>query len=280
MALNAVDGIMAREHGQKSRSGALLNEMGDVVADAALVVPFALLSGIGAAAVAVFLWMALLTEFAGTLGLMVDADRRYDGPMGKSDRAFFMGLAALLIAASLAWGWNCAAWIQAGLWASRILLAPYEYAARLYRKKHLAALPEAAECAPGIWLGAYPETLPVPGCGVLDLTSEYQRPAASVAGYAAVPLLDLLPPNEEEMKEALARLEELRARGPVLVYCALGMTRSALVAACAMTLQGNCATVAGALRRIAAVRPIAVSPEAAAIAEAVVRKATERRDAA
>ena len=33
----------------------------------------------------------LITEFAGVLGPMVGASRRYDGPMGKSDRAFVFG---------------------------------------------------------------------------------------------------------------------------------------------------------------------------------------------
>ena len=36
MALNAIDGMLAREFGQKSRLGAYLNELGDVVSDAAL----------------------------------------------------------------------------------------------------------------------------------------------------------------------------------------------------------------------------------------------------
>src|SRR5688500_4056994 len=36
MALNAIDGMLAREHGMKSRLGAVLNEVGDVVADTAL----------------------------------------------------------------------------------------------------------------------------------------------------------------------------------------------------------------------------------------------------
>jgi CDP-diacylglycerol--glycerol-3-phosphate 3-phosphatidyltransferase len=34
MALNAIDGQLARDYGQKSRLGGLLNEMGDVLADA------------------------------------------------------------------------------------------------------------------------------------------------------------------------------------------------------------------------------------------------------
>ena len=41
MALNAIDGMLAREHHMKSRLGAILNEMGDVVSDAALYLPLA-----------------------------------------------------------------------------------------------------------------------------------------------------------------------------------------------------------------------------------------------
>src|SRR3954470_15131265 len=36
MALNAIDGMLAREHGMKSKLGAVLNELGDVVSDTAL----------------------------------------------------------------------------------------------------------------------------------------------------------------------------------------------------------------------------------------------------
>src|SRR5215475_3636887 len=47
MALNAVDGMLAREHGQKSRLGFYLNEIADVVSDAALYAPFALVTPFG-----------------------------------------------------------------------------------------------------------------------------------------------------------------------------------------------------------------------------------------
>ena len=48
MALNAIDGMMAREFGQKSRLGAVLNELGDVLSDACLYLPFALLAPVPA----------------------------------------------------------------------------------------------------------------------------------------------------------------------------------------------------------------------------------------
>jgi CDP-diacylglycerol--glycerol-3-phosphate 3-phosphatidyltransferase len=96
MALNAIDGMLAREFGQQSRLGGILNEVGDVVSDAALYLPFAVLSTHPALVVLAVL-LALLTEFVGVLGPALGATRRYDGPMGKSDRAFWYGAFALLV---------------------------------------------------------------------------------------------------------------------------------------------------------------------------------------
>ena len=98
MALNAIDGMLAREFGHQSRLGAFLNELTDVIADAALFLPFALVAPLGALWVGIVIVLAGMTEFAGALGATVGASRRYDGPMGKSDRAFVFGALALWIA--------------------------------------------------------------------------------------------------------------------------------------------------------------------------------------
>ena len=97
MALNAADGMMARDHGMKSRLGAFLNELGDVVSDAALIAPFALLPPFGPAWIGLVILLAALTEFAGVLGQTLGASRRYDGPMGKSDRAVLFGALGLWV---------------------------------------------------------------------------------------------------------------------------------------------------------------------------------------
>ena len=97
MALNAVDGMLAREHGQKSRLGAYLNELSDVVSDAALLLPFTVLPVFGAISVAIVAVLAALSEIAGVLGQTVGASRRYYGPLGKSDRAFIFGALAFWI---------------------------------------------------------------------------------------------------------------------------------------------------------------------------------------
>ena len=108
MALNAVDGMLAREFGQQSKLGAYLNELSDVVADSALYLPFALLAGVSPTLVILVVVLALISEYAGVLGPMVGASRRYDGPMGKSDRAFCFGV----LGAGVATGWLPSSWIN------------------------------------------------------------------------------------------------------------------------------------------------------------------------
>jgi CDP-diacylglycerol---glycerol-3-phosphate 3-phosphatidyltransferase len=97
MALNAMDGMLAREHNQKSPLGAILNELGDVVADAGLYLPLALVPGFHPALLTCVVLLSVLTEMAGVIGVQIGASRRYDGPFGKSDRAFVFGLLGLLL---------------------------------------------------------------------------------------------------------------------------------------------------------------------------------------
>lgn len=119
MALNAIDGMLAREHDMQSALGGFLNELSDVLADAALYLPFALVTGISAPLVVAVVIVSILTEMAGVVAVQVGASRRYDGPMGKSDRAFAFGLLGLLIGLGIAPGW----WANAGLCIVALLAA-------------------------------------------------------------------------------------------------------------------------------------------------------------
>ncbi len=108
MALNAIDGMLAREFGQQSTLGAYLNELCDVIADAALYLPFALLPGVSPALVVLVVLGATFSEYAGVMGPLAGASRRYDGPMGKSDRAFAFGV----LGTGVAFGLLAGAWIN------------------------------------------------------------------------------------------------------------------------------------------------------------------------
>lgn len=110
MAFNAIDGMLAREFDQKSRLGAYLNELTDVISDACLYLPFAFLPHFPPLWVGVFTVLAVIVEMTGVIGLMVGASRRYDGPFGKSDRAFIIGALALALGLGMpVQGWQ--AWI-------------------------------------------------------------------------------------------------------------------------------------------------------------------------
>ena len=117
MALNAIDGMLAREHDMQSALGGILNELGDVISDAALYLAFAALAGISPYAVVTVVMLAVLSEMTGVVGVQIGASRRYDGPMGKSDRAFAFGLLALLLGLGVDPGWwaNALLWVLAAL---------------------------------------------------------------------------------------------------------------------------------------------------------------------
>ena len=146
MAFNAIDGMLAREFGQQTRLGAYLNELTDVVSDAALYAPFAFVAPFSPHWVWAVIALAGLSEFAaadeptvlrmmkeekwmgialtlfatncqqchGALGQGLGGTRRYDGPLGKSDRALVFGVlgAWVAVAAPLP---ALAAWLMPAL---------------------------------------------------------------------------------------------------------------------------------------------------------------------
>ena len=95
MALNAMDGILAKEYDLISDTGAVLNELGDVLSDIMLYLPFIFI--LNPFIVIAFVILSILSEFVGVLYQAIFGERRYNGPMGKSDRAFVIGFIALVL---------------------------------------------------------------------------------------------------------------------------------------------------------------------------------------
>ncbi|POP44442.1 hypothetical protein CHU32_02655 [Superficieibacter electus] len=106
MALNALDGMMAREYHQQTRLGAILNETGDVLSDIALYLPFMFLPQSSVPLIMAMLFCTIMTEFCGILAQTIHSVRSYAGPFGKSDRALVFG----------GWGLFIALWPQLNTW--------------------------------------------------------------------------------------------------------------------------------------------------------------------
>ena len=92
MALNALDGMMARLFNQTSKTGEVLNEVGDIVSDVVLFFPLLKFHPESVYTIVAFIVLSVVNEFCGLIGKVIANDRRYDGPMGKSDRALLLGV--------------------------------------------------------------------------------------------------------------------------------------------------------------------------------------------
>lgn len=97
MAFNAIDGMLAREFNQQSNLGAFYNELSDVIADTALYVCLIAFAFIHAKLLLLVAFLAILSEYTGVMAPLIGQQRRYDGPMGKSDRAFWFSLITVII---------------------------------------------------------------------------------------------------------------------------------------------------------------------------------------
>lgn len=97
MALNALDGMMATQYNLQSKKGEMLNEIGDVISDLCIYIPLIQLPNVNPIFVLLFVAITVLNEFAGVLAKVLSGVRRYDGPMGKSDRAFTVGITLILL---------------------------------------------------------------------------------------------------------------------------------------------------------------------------------------
>lgn len=96
MALNALDGMMAKNYNLQSKKGEVLNELGDIISDVFIFFPLFKLFHLNIYILFTFIILSLINEFTGILGKAISGERRYEGPMGKSDRALVIGLISLI----------------------------------------------------------------------------------------------------------------------------------------------------------------------------------------
>lgn len=139
--------------------------------------------------------------------------------------------------------------------AARWLLAPYLGAAWINSRLWTRRAPQPVPVLDGVWLGRIPNgALPPPLGGVVDACAELSCRAQGAA-YASVPMLDLVVPAPEQLREAAEAIERLHAHGPLLVCCALGYSRSAASVATWLLRSGRAADADAAVAIVRAARP-------------------------
>ncbi|MDY4011154.1 MAG: CDP-alcohol phosphatidyltransferase family protein [Fusobacterium gastrosuis] len=97
MALNALDGMLASNFNMKTKVGVFLNETGDIISDTVVFYVFFKIINSSEYLAVSFIFLSILTEYIGVVAFMVDGKRHYEGPMGKSDRVFFISILSILI---------------------------------------------------------------------------------------------------------------------------------------------------------------------------------------
>ncbi|RWF31516.1 MAG: phosphatase PAP2 family protein [Mesorhizobium sp.] len=150
--------------------------------------------------------------------------------------------------------------------ASRLLLWPYRIGAKINLWAWTRTLPPRVPVADGVFLGRFPTTAEANGFGtVVDLAAELERPARASCRWISLAVLDLMPPAEKELSEAVQAIEAARRQGTVLICCALGFQRSATVAAAWLVGTGRSHTAAQARKLLAASgRPVHIQAGEAA----------------
>lgn len=136
--------------------------------------------------------------------------------------------------------------------SARILLFPVSFFSRLTHCYFCRNLASSDEVFHGLSIGVYPSR-PVTQDAVLDLTAERRAPVrwAGRAELVSYPLLDLQVPALERLHEGVRQLDSLKQRHrTVLIHCALGMSRSALVTAGWLLLRGHAENATQAVEMI------------------------------
>jgi len=97
LALNALDGMVATKTKNKTPLGGVLNEVCDVVSDAAVFSAFLIVLPAYHVAWWLVPLLALLIEFVTLSTYQVKQKRSQNGPFGKSDRAVYLGVFAVIL---------------------------------------------------------------------------------------------------------------------------------------------------------------------------------------
>jgi phosphatidylglycerophosphate synthase len=98
LALNALDGMVAKQTGKARAAGEVINELSDRLSDLSIFLALAFWPDMKVLLVLLAIVAMLVVSYVGVLGKAVGAQRIYDGLLGKADRMILLMVACLLYA--------------------------------------------------------------------------------------------------------------------------------------------------------------------------------------
>lgn len=146
--------------------------------------------------------------------------------------------------------------------AATALLAPYLLGAWINSRLWTLRQPAPSQVVEGIDLGRLPAASDLDGyVALVDLCAELPL-LHTPQHYCSLPSLDLVAPQALTCQRAAEAIERLRQKGPLLVCCALGYSRSATAVAAWLLHSGRCQSVESAVALIRQARPqIVLGPQ-------------------
>jgi hypothetical protein len=208
-------------------------------------------------------------------GLMVMAavpEKRLAAPQFQLTLLYLSGAAVCTISAFVlqSWGWMLlwpgfalslvggAYWTGNPAWIGTWLMLPYTTAAWINSRLWTRGEPSKNLLMDAVWIGRAPSPLERNGMNsVVALAAEMP-----IRGDAHIPMLDLLPPTEDQLEVAVRAIMTFAHRRPTLVCCALGYSRSAIAAAAWLIAAGHATDTDDAIEQVRRARPqVVVNPK-------------------
>jgi protein-tyrosine phosphatase len=141
--------------------------------------------------------------------------------------------------------------------AVAVLLAPYLIGAWLNSRLWTYRNPEPSKIAPNLYLSRCPTAKDVRRFEFQSLVSccpEIMVDAGKTPIYS-VAVLDLLAPEIQQIEQGVAAIDAASQHGKTLLFCALGYSRSATIAAAWLLANGLADSIDAAAAQLRSVRP-------------------------
>ena len=139
--------------------------------------------------------------------------------------------------------------------ASTFIFAPYRVAAWVNSRIWTRKIAHYHEIVPNIYLGRFPSLRESENFGsIIDMTGEFKRPMAA-KNWHSFPMLDLVAPDPKALDKAASAIGD-KPQKSVLICCALGLQRSAVIVVHYLCQQKHASDLKNAQALIKEKRPV------------------------